>query len=291
MGRGLKKALTGLIATIIVSGVAVASQRRIPLWQTVPTPAALPADGRAGTVQLGGASIWYESVGRGTCVVLLHPGLADSSFWGNQILPLRQAGHEVILIDSRGHGRSTRDDQPLSYGRMAEDVLQVMDALHRRRCAVVGWSDGAIVGLVLAMRAPARVSRVLAFGANMDLSGVDPRGDGSATFQRYGRLTAESYRRRSTTPGARSALEAAVKAMWDVEPNFAATDLAGIKVPTAIVAGEHDEVIRRSHAKYLARTIPGATLTLLPHVSHFAPLQNPKLFNRVMLTFVGASDR
>lgn len=74
--------------------------------------------------------------------------------------------------------------------------------------------------------------------------------------------------------------------MMRTQPNYGACELAAITVPVAIVQGEHDEFIRAEHAAYLARTIPGATLTLLPGVSHFAPLQRPARFNAAMLAFL-----
>jgi pimeloyl-ACP methyl ester carboxylesterase len=85
------------------------------------------------------------------------------------------------------------------------------------------------------------------------------------------------------------AFVAAVSLMMKSQPNYSALDLARIAVPTAIVHAEHDEFIRRDHAEYLARTIPGASWVLLPGVSHFAPLQRPERFNDAMLDFLGAA--
>lgn len=75
--------------------------------------------------------------------------------------------------------------------------------------------------------------------------------------------------------------------MMRTQPDYRAQDLAAIAVPVTIVLGEHDEFIRPEHAAYLASTIPGATLTTLPGVSHFAPLQRPERFNAAMLAFLG----
>nr|WP_230947401.1 alpha/beta hydrolase [Burkholderia territorii] len=96
----------------------------------------------------------------------------------------------------------------------------------------------------------------------------------------------KDYARLSATPGEFDAFVAAVSEMMRTQPDYSATDLAAIGVPVAIVQGEHDEFIRPEHAAYLARTIPGATLTILPGVSHFAPLQRPARFNAAMLAFL-----
>jgi pimeloyl-ACP methyl ester carboxylesterase len=111
-----------------------------------------------------GARIWHASYGDGPPVVLLHGGLGHAGNWGYQV--------PAILIDSRGHGRSTRDDRPYSYERMASDVLAVIDALGIDSARFVGWSDGACIALVLAARAPTRAAGVFFFACNMDPGGT-----------------------------------------------------------------------------------------------------------------------
>jgi pimeloyl-ACP methyl ester carboxylesterase len=219
-------------------------------------------------------------------VILLHGGLASQRYWGNQVGPLVQGHHRVILIDSRGHGRSTRDDRPYTYELMASDVIAVMDVLKTQRAAVVGWSDGAIVGLVMALKDPERVSRVFAFAANMDPSGVKPDTLTNPTFARFIAEARANYADISPTPHRFSAFAAAINRMWDTEPNYSAADLGRIGVPTAIVDGDHDEAIKRAHTEYLARAIPGARLIILKDVSHFAMLQDPAQFNAAMLRFL-----
>ena len=169
---------------------------------------------------------------------------------------------------------------------MASDVLAVMDALHVEKAAVVGWSDGACIGLILAMRAPARIAGVFFFGCNMDPSGIksfEPTPVIDRCFARHTR----DYAELSETPDQFKAFADAVGQMQRTEPNYSASDLANIRVPVAIVQSQHDEFIKPEHAEYLARSIPGAELILLPGVSHFAPLQRPEQFNRVMRAFLG----
>jgi pimeloyl-ACP methyl ester carboxylesterase len=227
-------------------------------------------------------------VGRGSPVILLHPGDASSDIWGDQVPALLAARHRVILIDSRGQGRSTWDGRPLHYETMADDVLAVMNALHLRRSAFVGWSDGGIVSLVLAMDAPERVTRVYAFGANMDLAGLSLTGALAPTVRLSQALLERTYARVSPTPHNWKTISAAVFDMQAREPAYSADDLAAIDGPKiAIVDGDHEEFIRRIHTEYLARTIPGAQLILLKDVGHFAPLQDPQQFNRSMLRFLG----
>ncbi|HET9951323.1 MAG TPA: alpha/beta hydrolase [Candidatus Eisenbacteria bacterium] len=250
--------------------------------------APLPDTGDEGYVEHDGAHIWHVSHGSGSPVILLHGGLGHSGNWGHQVPSLVEAGYRVLLVDSRGHGRSTRDDRPFTYERMASDVLAVMDALRLEKAAIVGWSDGACVALVLAMQAPERISRVFFFGCNMDPSGAKEVEFGPVLRRCFGRH-ARDYSRLSATPDQFDAFSDAVGEMMKTQPNYSARELAAIRVPVAIVQSEHDEFIKREHAEYLARSIPGAELILLPGVSHFAPLQRPEEFNRAMRAFLSES--
>ncbi len=248
--------------------------------------APLPVTTEQGYVEHGGARIWYASYGSGSPIILLHGGLGHSGNWGYQVPTLVRAGYRAVLIDSRGHGRSTRDQQPFSYELMASDVLAVMDLLRLERPAVVGWSDGACVALILGRNAPARIAGVFFFGCNMDPSGTK----GVEFTPILGRCMsrhAKDYALLSATPDQFDAFREAVSLMMSSQPNYSADDLAGVRVPVTVVQSEHDEFIKREHAEYRAQSIPGAELTILPGVSHFAPLQRPEQFNRVLLAFLG----
>lgn len=248
--------------------------------------APLPAAIEQGYVEHDGARIWYSTYGSGAPVILLHGGLGHSGNWGHQVPALVDSGYCAVVIDSRGHGRSTRDLRPFKYELMASDVLAVIDALQLGRACVVGWSDGACIALILAMKAPDRIAGVFFFGCNMDPSGtkeIEP----SPILDRCIGRHAKDYAELSATPDQFKAFVEAVGQMMKTEPNYSADDLARIDLPVAIAQSEHDEFIKREHAEYLARSIPAAELIILPGVSHFAPLQRPAQFNSVMLAFLG----
>jgi pimeloyl-ACP methyl ester carboxylesterase len=245
----------------------------------------LPTATDQGYVEHDGARIWHATYGSGFPVILLHGGLGHSGNWGYQVLGLMASGHRVVLIDSRGHGRSTRDSRPFSYELMASDVLAVMDARNLQKVAMVGWSDGACTALILAMKAPDRVAGVFFFGCNMDPSGTKEL-ESTSVIDRCFSRHAKDYARLSATPGQFQPFVEAVSLMMRTQPNYSARDLAGIHMPVAIVQSEFDEFIKFEHAEYLARSIPGAELIILRGVSHFAPLQRPGQFNKAMLTFL-----
>jgi pimeloyl-ACP methyl ester carboxylesterase len=248
--------------------------------------APLPVTSDRGYVDHDGARIWYATYGSGSPVILLHGGLGHSGNWGYQVPTLVSSGYRTVLIDSRGHGRSTRDLRPFRYELMASDVLAVMDALHLDKAALVGWSDGACIALILAKKAPARAAGVFFFGCNMDPSGTKEITQLDPILERCLGRHAKDYAQLSATPDQFKEFAAAVTQMMKTQPNYSARDLAGIHVPVAIVQSEHDEFIKPEHAEYLARSIPGAELVLLPGVSHFAPLQRPEQFNTVMRAFL-----
>jgi pimeloyl-ACP methyl ester carboxylesterase len=280
-----------LAALLMLIGVAGSchAQATAPRWMTLPpTPAPVAGVVRK-TIPVHGINLYYvdsvKSFQDQPPVILLHGGLANTDYWGNQLRAL-MAGHRVIAIDSRGHGRSTRDTRPYGYDLMADDVIGLMDALHVQRADLVGWSDGAIISLDLAMRYPGRVRRVFSFAANTQPDGLIPNGDKSPVFARFIARAGEDYHKLSSTPGQYAAFVDQISHMWDTQPHWTDAQLASIRARVLVADGDHDEVIRRAHTEYIARTIPGAGLLILPNASHFAFLQDPTLFNAAVLDFL-----
>ena len=245
----------------------------------------LPVADHQGYIAHDGARIWYSAYGTGAPVILLHGGFGHGGNWGYQLPALIANGHRAIVIDSRGHGRSTRDGRPYSYELMASDVLAVMNALHLNRAALVGWSDGACTALILAAKHPSRVASVFFFACNMDPTGLQPL-YATPTLKRCFSRHTEDYKRLSSRPEKFKHFVEHVSLMQRTQPNYSRQDLEKIRVLVRIVQSERDEFIKREHAEYLARSIPGARLILLNGVSHFAPLQRPRQFNSAMLAFV-----
>ena len=268
------------LALILVTAPAEAAQQ----WMTLPPTPTLPAPTRSGLAPVNGIRIWYAVFGHGAPVVLLHGGLANANYWGDQVRAL-QGRYQVTVMDSRGHGRSSRDATPYGYDLMANDVLGLMDVLHIRKAAIVGWSDGAIIGLDIAMHHPDRVSKLFAFAANSDPSGVADIAN-SSVFNAFISRAEGEYRALSPTPDGYKDFLAQIEKMWTTQPNWSAADLASIKVPTWIVDGDHDEAIKRDNTEGMARNIPDAGLLLQPAVSHFSFLQDPIQFNNDVLHFL-----
>jgi pimeloyl-ACP methyl ester carboxylesterase len=286
--KSIVSALAAVLSLLtIVAAVAIANASpATPRHETLPDVPALPALSHQGFVEHAGARIWYGMVGAGEPVILLHGGRASSLTWAHQIDALVAGGHRVILIDSRGHGRSTLGDRGLSYALMAEDVVAVMDRLRLRRAALAGWSDGAIVGLTVAQRHPKRVSRLFAFGINVNRRHLVAPVESPVLALVGPRLLAD-YQAVAPDPHAFGQLSEAVDAMQATEPDFTDAQLAAIRGPRiAIVAADHDEFITMRHFEYAAAALRGARLVVLHDVSHFAPWQDPAGFSAAMLDFL-----
>jgi len=255
-------------------------------WRTLPpTPAPILTD-RSGEAEANGIKIHYAIYGHGSPVIFLHGGLAYSDYWGNQV-PAVAARHTVILMDSRGHGRSTRDARPYGYDLMADDVVALMDALKIPKADIVGWSDGGIIGIDLALRHKDRVGKVFAFAANTRTSGVVEDVEKNPTFAAFIARAGKEYAVLSATPNEYAAFVDQISKMWFGEPNWTDAELEAIETPVLVVDGDHDEAIKRAHTEYIAATIPHAGLLILPNVSHFAFLQDPDQFNFAILHFLG----
>ena len=275
-----KFALAALLVALALPAAAA------ELWETLPpTPAPIPTE-RQGEAPVNGIKVHYAIYGQGSPVVFLHGGLANTNYWGNQVLAVAPH-HTVILVDSRGHGRSTRDARPYGYDLMADDVVALLDDLKIPKADVVGWSDGAILGLDLALRHKDRVGKVFAFAANTVTSGVKDGVEKNPTFAAYIDRAGHEYGALSATPKDYDAFVEQISRMWAEQPNWTDAELRKIDTPVWVVDGDHDEAIKREHTEYIAATVPHAGLLILPNVSHFAFLQDPKLFNFAILHFLG----
>jgi len=212
----------------------------------------------------------------------------------------------VILQDTRGEGRSPyKNFTEFHYDDFTRDAIAVLDHLKIPLVAVVGWSDGAIVGLDLAMNYSSRIERVFAHGANpqanMSIPGLDDpiinsdSGSLDSDFGTNGTTLAVSRRRSvamgkrdgeeytceslSPLPGNCDAMDEGVSNMWNTEPTWGPEAMAKIKCPVWIVDGDHDTSVERNQADALAAWIPFAGQVILPQVGHAALMEDSKFFN------------
>ena len=243
-----------LIAGFYTINGSVASKLGFYIWKLVSSKA---HGGKY--VSVNGVRIYCETYGAGQPVLILHGGLGRIEDMQHQIRAL--AGTRfVIAPDSRGHGRSTDTNEPLSYSLMADDFVKLLDKLNISIVDVVGWSDGGIIGLDLAIRHPERVRRLVAIGSNYSVDGLINKPDAAAEPPRTG-----GFLQRDKI---NSAFYRKVVTMWQTQPNFTLADLAKIKAPTLIMAGEFD-IIKRSHTDQLAKAIRASREEIIAGGAHF----------------------
>ena len=273
-----------LLSFLLVLGAILSAQT--PQWEQLPPTPELPKPDRSGMAAVNGIRIWYAVFGQGEPVIFIHGAMGSSNYWGLQV-PAVARHYQVIVLDSRGQGRTTwNSEPPLSFHLMASDVLGVMDALHIPKAALVGWSDGGIIGLDIAIHHPERLTKLFAFGANSDPSAIKDDIQQQPAFSEYSRRSKGEYKNLSPAPNQLKAFSEQLGKMEDTEPHFTDDQLRSIKVPTWIVDGDRDEAIKRADTDHMAAVIPGAGELILPNVSHFALLQDPEQFNEALLHFL-----
>jgi pimeloyl-ACP methyl ester carboxylesterase len=282
--RIVRVAVLIAVAAVEVSAPAHAGK---PRWQTLPAPPAMPRADLEDSVDVAGARIFYAVYGKGDPVVLLHGGMGNSAHFGFQ-LPALVDRFQVIAIDSRGQGRSTRGSAPISYDLMAGDVVAVLDKLAIQRASIVGWSDGGEIALKLGIAFPERVDRLFVFGANYDANGSKPRSTPSMTFAAYSTRCRYEYERLSRTGVPYNATVNALRPLWRTPTGITRDQLRGIKAPVMMADGDHDEIIVLDQIQEMARLIPNAQLKVFESASHFALWQDPDGFNQAMVEFLTA---
>jgi pimeloyl-ACP methyl ester carboxylesterase len=273
--------LPALTLALLLATPALGQDR----WMSIPMPAAMPAAVASGKAPVNGIEMYYATYGAGDPVLLIHGGLGNADIWSAQVTDLMK-DHLVIVADSRGHGRSSRTEEPFGYDLMSSDYLALLDFLKIDKVDLVGWSDGGIIGLDIAMSHPERLDHLFAQAANITTDGVDPAVANDAVFGAYIEWMAGDYAKLSPTPDQFEAFVTQISDMWATQPNWTDAQVAAITVPTAVVAGDHDEAILRAHTEKIASLIPGAQLVILPDASHFAMLQAPDEFNAAIRALI-----
>lgn len=281
------------VKTLVAAAVVMAAAQSalaLERWQTLPpTPTPVKWAQERHTA-LRGIKLYNAEIGKGLPIVILHGGLANSDYMANEVRAL-SAKHRVIVVDSRGHGRSTRDATPYGYDLMADDVVALMDELKIPRADILGWSDGGIQALDLAIRHPTRVGKIVAFGANTRADALIPDFDKTPVFAAYIERARQEYAKLSPTPNDYEGFLAQVSKMWETEPNWSDDQLKSIQAPVLVMDGDHEEGITRAHTAYIARTIPHARMLILPNVSHFAFMQDPKGFDAAIAKFFDGAGK
>lgn len=215
-------------------------------WLSLPATHQLPLPHNGKYANINGIRIWYTIYGssKGIPVLFLHGGFANSDYWGLQIKELKSV-YRCILMDSRGQGRSTMSSSSITYGLMSSDVIALLNYLNIEKVNLIGWSDGAIIGLNIAMKYQNRLNSLFAFAANYNYIGVNDITT-SSVFTTYLQRSQSEYEKINPENNYTN-LYNNMMTIWSTTPNWSQQNFTQINnsLPIWIVDADHEEAIYR----------------------------------------------
>ena len=219
--------------------------------------------------------VHYMECGRGEPLLLLHGNGEDCTYFEHQ-MSFFQDGYQVIAVDTRGHGSSSRGTAPFTLGQFARDLEAFLEALGIGAASILGFSDGANVALLFALEHSERVKKLVLNGGNLF-----PEGLTAQTRREIGDEWEEAV---SATDERQIEL---LRLMID-EPRIDPAQLGNLRIPTLVVAGDND-MIEEGHTRLIADSIPGARLAIIEG-THYVAAENPDAFNRVVADFLASTS-
>ena len=218
----------------------------------------------------------YMIAGQGFPLVMLHGNGEDHTYFKHQMAPFSER-YQVIALDTRGHGQSPRGTAPFTLEQFAEDLKGFLDSREISRCHLLGFSDGANIALLFALKYPDYVEKLVLNGADLSPSGVKLSTQAPIVLG-WGLL--QVIRR----------LDKRAQPKWELldlmttQPHINPKALSALSMSTLVVAGKRD-MIRDKHTRLIAKSIPGSQLVILPG-DHFVARRNWQGFNPVVLDFL-----
>lgn len=239
-------------------------------------------------VDAAGVRTYYEAVGSGEALLLLHGGLCSIETFGGLIPPLADR-YRVYTPERRGHGRTPDVDGPFSYEVMAQDTIAFLDAIGLRSIHVVGWSDGAMVGLLVALARPDLVRRLVLVGQPVNQEGLPPEAIEMMKLEKMPDvppMLRDAYA--AVSPDGADHWDVVVDKEWQMikrEPDLAYTELGTVSSPTLIVMGEYD-FLTVEHAQAVQRALPVSRVEVVAGATHALPMEQPDTLARLVLDFL-----
>jgi pimeloyl-ACP methyl ester carboxylesterase len=241
-------------------------------------------------VNVAGREVWHEVSGAGAPLVLLHGGFSGASSFAAQTPVLARAGFRVHVPERRGHAHTPDVEGPLTYAVMAEDTIAYLDQEVAAPAHLVGWSDGAVVALLVAMRRPELVARMVLIDQYYESAGRADGGDGQL-MEALAAPEAMELLRQGYDPVSPDGPEhfAVVHAktieMWRTEPEIPLAALADVTAPTLVLQADRGAV-RLDHSAAVVAALPAGRLAVLPG-THSLPIESPGPVNALLIDFLG----
>lgn len=231
-----------------------------------------------------GFKMYCEVYGKGQPLLIIHGNGGSISNFVNQI-PYFSKKYKVIVADSRSQGKSADKGDSLTYEMMADDYAALLDAMKIDSADVIGWSDGGINGLLLAIRHPEKVKKLAITGANLvpDTTAV-PKEVWDMVTPDYNKLKEKTDKTDAEKNGYK------LLRLLVEQPHIPLSDLHTIKCPTLVIGGDHD-VIKPAHTMLIAENIPKSYLWILPNSGHSTPVVYKDDFNKQVDKFFSTPYR
>ena len=238
-------------------------------------------------VDIDGHQTWVDDRGgKGEPLLLMHGGLSNSDALLDSIGPRLMAGYHVVAFDRRGHGRTADTPGPFHYADMVKETVQVLEQVVGAPAHLVGWSDGGILALLVALERPELAKKLVVIGTNYHHEGLVPFEPNMEApfFQQI----FSAYAERSPD-GAAHMEEILGKTftMFASEPTMTTADVARITQPTLVMAGD-DDLISLAHTASLYEALPNAQLAIVPGASHGLPIERPELVAGLISDFLAS---
>lgn len=226
-----------------------------------------------------GVKLYFETYGDGEPLLLVHGNGMSIGSMAAQI-DFFKSHRKVVAMDSRDHGRSADSADPITYEKMTDDLAALIDHLKLGPVDVVGWSDGGIEVLLLGVRHPTKVKKLVSMAANLNPTTNAIYEETDALIKQ---MLADMPADVRTSPDGKRAVK--VTSMMFKEPNIDPAMLATVTAPTLVLAGDHD-LIRTEHIVEIYTHLPNAQLAIFPDSTHMVPYDNPELFNGTIERFL-----
>jgi pimeloyl-ACP methyl ester carboxylesterase len=273
----MKRSLVVLFFLVSAAGLAGDQARSA---QTGTPPVKYGSNAVAGKwFEHDGVKLYYEVYGTGEPLLVIHGNGGSIADMTAQIAHFRMR-YKVIAMDSRDQGRSGSSPDALTYEKMTGDLAALIDHLKTGPVNVLGWSDGGIEALLLGMRHPAKVRKIVAMAANLN-----PSTD--AIYPEIIELVKSMLEGVPADERAKPQMQRELKVtgIMLTEPNIPLKALEAIHAPTLVLAGDHD-LIRDEHTVAIYRHIPNSQLGIIPNATHMVPFDDAALFNATVERFL-----
>lgn len=271
--------LVVLIITVILSGNLYSQESHEPKEFDTPY-GSNEAVGKF--VELNGAKIYYEEYGEGEPLLLIHANSGNIESMGNQI-DYFKSKYRVIAADNRGHGKSELKTDSLTYNLIESDWNKLVNHLDLDSVNIVGWSDGGILGIKLAITGKTKIKKLVTMGANLRPDTTAVRAWAVAELSKMNQMVNLALQMGDTSVN--WGLQKQLMGLMLNQPNIPTSELSKIESKALIMAGDED-IIRNQHTVEIYENIPNAQLCIMPGETHYTPFNNPDLFNSIVDKFL-----